>query len=107
MAKKRRPKLRGRREPRWGNEDLVARNQGRDPRFRILGIEQLDDLFQFGLILAGLVVVAIVTGVSLDRLGFPAFVQPIHLLMANLIFGSQFFLAWAFRYAWKAPQPRA
>lgn len=56
-------------------------------------------LFHFGMILAGLVVVAIVTGVSLDRLGFPAFVQPLHLLLANLIFGTQFFLFWVLRYA--------
>lgn len=56
-------------------------------------------LFRFGLALAGLVVVAILTGVSLDRLGFPAFVQPLHLLLANLIFGTQFFLAWVCRYA--------
>jgi len=56
-------------------------------------------LFQFGLVLAGLIGVAILTGVSLDRLGFPAFVQPIHLLMANLIFGTQFFLVWVYRYA--------
>ncbi len=56
-------------------------------------------LFRFGLILAGLVAAAVLTGVSLDRLGFPAFVQPLHLLMANLIFGTQFFLMWVYRYA--------
>jgi len=56
-------------------------------------------LFQFGMILAGLIAVAILTGVSLDRLGFPAFVQPLHLLLANLIFGTQFFLIWVYRYA--------
>lgn len=47
---------------------------------------------RFGKILGGLVIVAIVTGVSLDRLGFPAFVQPLHLLLANLIFGTQVYL---------------
>jgi cytochrome c oxidase assembly protein subunit 15 len=48
--------------------------------------------FRCAMILAGLVVLAVFTGVSLDRLGFPAFVQPLHLLLANLIFGMQFFL---------------
>ena len=42
--------------------------------------------------LAALVVIAILAGISLDRLGVPRFAQPIHLLMANLIFGVQFFL---------------
>ncbi len=53
----------------------------------------------FAYALGTLVVVAISTGVSLDRLGFPAFVQPVHLLLANLIFGCQFFLFTALRYA--------
>jgi cytochrome c oxidase assembly protein subunit 15 len=53
----------------------------------------------FAYALGTLVVVAILTGVSLDRLGFPAFVQPVHLLLANLIFGCQFFLFTALRYA--------
>ena len=56
-------------------------------------------LFRFGITLAALVVAAILTGVSLDRLGFPAFVQPIHLLLANLIFGTQFFLFVSYRYS--------
>ncbi|MGD0960953.1 MAG: COX15/CtaA family protein [Methylomonas sp.] len=50
-------------------------------------------------ILAGLTVTAILAGVSLDRLGFPAVAQPIHLLMANLIFGSQFFIYASMNYA--------
>ena len=49
-------------------------------------------LFQFGFILGGLVAAAILAGVSLDRLGFPAIAQPIHLLLANMIFGAQFFI---------------
>lgn len=53
----------------------------------------------FAYALAGLVAAAIATGVSLDRLGFPAFVQPVHLLLANLIFGGQFFLFTALRHA--------
>lgn len=60
-------------------------------------------LRRVGLLLAGLVVVAILTGVTLDRLGFPAYVQPFHLLLANLIFGCQFFLFNATGYARSAP----
>lgn len=56
-------------------------------------------LRRLGFTLAGLIIVAILTGVTLDRLGFPAFVQPFHLLLANLIFGCQFFLFNATRSA--------
>ncbi|MGY6276704.1 COX15/CtaA family protein [Methylomonas sp. MgM2] len=49
--------------------------------------------------LIGLIVTAILAGVSLDRLGFPAIAQPIHLLMANLIFGAQFFLFICLHYS--------
>lgn len=58
--------------------------------------------FRCAMILAGLIALAVVSGVSLDRLGFPAFVQPLHLLLANLIFGMQFFLT---RIVRNAPQP--
>jgi cytochrome c oxidase assembly protein subunit 15 len=51
--------------------------------------------------LAFLVIMAILSGVSLDRLGFPAIVQPFHLLLANLIFGCQFFLWLSTRHALK------
>jgi len=56
-----------------------------------------------GGVMAALVVVAILAGVSLDRLGMPPFAQPVHLLMANLIFGAQFFLFIALGYSAKAP----
>jgi len=49
--------------------------------------------------LLGLIVTAILAGVSLDRLGFPAIAQPVHLLMANLIFGAQFFLFICLHYS--------
>lgn len=49
--------------------------------------------------LMGLIITAILAGVSLDRLGFPAVAQPIHLLMANLIFGAQFFLFICLHYS--------
>jgi cytochrome c oxidase assembly protein subunit 15 len=51
----------------------------------------------YGLI--GLIVTAILAGVSLDRLGIPPVAQPIHLLMATLIFGVQFFLFIGLRYS--------
>ncbi len=49
-------------------------------------------LLKLGYTLAGLIVTAILAGIALDRLGVPPVAQPIHLLMANLIFGMQFFL---------------
>ena len=62
-------------------------------------VDKQNLLFRTGLALAALVVIAILAGVSLDRLGVPAIVQPIHLLMANLIFGVQFFLYTCLNYA--------
>ncbi len=56
-------------------------------------------LRRLGYTLGTLVVAAILTGVTLDRLGFPAMVQPFHLLLANLIFGCQFFLFISTGYA--------
>ena len=59
-------------------------------------------LLRMAFLLTSLVVTAILAGVSLDRLGFPAIAQPIHLLMANLIFGAQFFILICLNYAKKA-----
>lgn len=56
-------------------------------------------LRRMAIVLSGLIVTAILAGVSLDRLGFPAIAQPIHLLMANLIFGAQFFIFICRRYS--------
>lgn len=56
-------------------------------------------LMRTGFVLTGLVITAILAGVSLDRLGMPPVAQPIHLLMANLIFGAQFFLFIVINYA--------
>ena len=55
-------------------------------------------LFRLSIVLGILVVLAVGAGISLERLGIPPFIQPIHLLLANLIFGAQFFLLVAFRY---------
>jgi heme a synthase len=54
--------------------------------------EQSILLCRVGLVLLTLIVTAILAGMSLDRLGMPIIAQPVHLLMANLIFGAQFFL---------------
>jgi cytochrome c oxidase assembly protein subunit 15 len=51
--------------------------------------------------LIALVVTAILAGVALDRLGMPPLAQPVHLLMANLIFGVQFFIFICVKYALK------
>lgn len=49
-------------------------------------------IYKVSVLLIGLIVTAILAGISLDRLGMPPVAQPVHLLMANLIFGTQFFL---------------
>ncbi|MFA6240191.1 MAG: COX15/CtaA family protein [Candidatus Hydrogenedentales bacterium] len=45
-----------------------------------------------------LVVLEIATGVTLYYLDMPAILQPVHLLLANLVFGLQFFMILAYRY---------
>lgn len=64
--------------------------------------EKPNVLLRTGYVLAGLIVAAILAGVSLDRLGMPAVAQPLHLLMANLIFGAQFFLYICTGYAMRS-----
>jgi len=56
--------------------------------------------------LIGLIVTAILAGMALDRLGIPPIVQPIHLLIANLIFGLQFFIFICLHYASQAIKPK-
>jgi len=56
-------------------------------------------LFRLAYALVGLIISAILAGVALDRLGVPPVAQPIHLLIANLIFGIQFFIFICIRYA--------
>ena len=67
-----------------------------------LAVDKDSLLFRTGFALLALVVLAIVAGISLDRLGVPALVQPLHLLLASLIFGVQFFLSRSLSYANKA-----
>lgn len=56
-------------------------------------------LHRVSLALITCIVVAILAGVSLDRLGMPVVAQPLHLLMANLIMGAQFSLFMFLHYA--------
>jgi len=64
-----------------------------------LAFDKSSLLFRTGFALLALVVLAILAGISLDRLGVPALVQPLHLLLASLIFGVQFFLYRCLSYA--------
>jgi cytochrome c oxidase assembly protein subunit 15 len=54
-----------------------------------------------GFSLMALVAIAIIAGITLDRLGVPPIAQPIHLLVASLIFGTQFFLFICLQYSQK------
>lgn len=65
----------------------------------VRSVDKKSLLLRIGLSLAALVITAIIAGISLDRLGMPPVAQPIHLLMANLIFGAQFFLYSCLNYA--------
>lgn len=59
-------------------------------------------LLKTGYTLAVLIVLAILAGISLDRLGMPPVAQPVHLLLANLIFGVQFFIFICLKYSHRA-----
>ena len=68
--------------------------------WRILKSVDKDNLLlKLAYALTGLIVTAIIAGISLDRLGVPPIAQPIHLLMANLIFGIQFFIYICLKYS--------
>ena len=67
----------------------------------IQSVDRSSLLRSIGITLAALVITAIIAGISLDRLAMPPVAQPIHLLMANLIFGAQFFLYTCIHYASK------
>lgn len=71
------------------------------------GFDRTTLIFKVGLLIMGLIVTAILAGISLDRLGVPPVAQPIHLLMANLIFGTQFFLYIYLKYSKGSAQNRS
>lgn len=62
-------------------------------------VEKGSLLYRTAIGLLSLIGIAILAGVAMDRLGMPAIAQPIHLLMANLIFGVQFFIFICFVYS--------
>ncbi len=70
--------------------------------FKSVGHNSL--LFKLVIVLVSFIICAILAGVSLDRLGMPPVAQPIHLLLATLIFGVQFFIFICIRYAAKNHQ---
>ena len=53
---------------------------------------------RFTMALGGLIVSTIIIGVIMDRLSIPAFVQPLHLCLASLIFGVQITVYLFLRY---------
>ncbi|MFN3918755.1 MAG: COX15/CtaA family protein [Methylohalobius sp.] len=55
-------------------------------------------LFRLILGLALLTILAVATGIGMERLGIPPAIQPLHLLLANLIFGTQFLALVSLRY---------
>ena len=55
--------------------------------------------------LAILIIIAIATGVTMDRFAIPAAAQPFHLLLASLIFGTQFFIFITLSYAERYRNP--
>lgn len=56
-------------------------------------------LRRVGIGMAGLVLTTILLGVAMDRMNMPAFAQPLHMWLASLIFGAQFFVFMVIRYA--------
>ena len=62
---------------------------------------------RFALVLGGLIVSTIIIGVIMDRLNIPAFVQPLHLFLASLIFGVQITVYLFLRYGVQQQQGRA
>jgi cytochrome c oxidase assembly protein subunit 15 len=64
-------------------------------------VEKGNLLLRCSYLMMGVIAIAIITGITLDRLGVPPVSQPIHLLMANIIFGIQFFIYICFVYSSK------
>ncbi len=56
-------------------------------------------LTRFTLAMLGVIGLAIVSGATLGHLGMPAFVQPLHLVGASLLFGLQFLIWISYRHA--------
>ncbi|UOR05733.1 COX15/CtaA family protein [Hymenobacter aerilatus] len=59
-------------------------------------------LHRLATIVIGVIIVEILAGVTLSYFSIPAAVQPVHLLLGTLLFGSQFILLLAYRHVRKA-----
>lgn len=55
-------------------------------------IGESSSYFKLSFTLIALLIVELILGICLSSMGLPAFIQPLHLLMATMIFGLQFFL---------------
>lgn len=64
-------------------------------------IDKNNLIFRYCQYLIFIIGIEIIAGILLDRLNIPPIVQPIHLLLANIIFGLQFFIYICLRYARK------
>lgn len=64
---------------------------------RSLGLQHT--LTRFTLAMLGVIGLSIVSGATLGHLGMPAFVQPLHLVGASLLFGLQFLIWISYRHA--------
>jgi cytochrome c oxidase assembly protein subunit 15 len=62
-------------------------------------VDKSNLLFKLAYTLIALIITAILAGIVLDRLAIPPIVQPIHLLIATLIFGLQFFIYICLHYS--------
>lgn len=69
---------------------------------RSLGWQHTLTRFTIAMILV--IALAIVSGATLGHLGMPAFVQPLHLVAASLLFGLQFLIWISYRHARSADQ---
>lgn len=56
-------------------------------------------LTRFTAAMIGVIVLAVTSGATLGHLGMPAFVQPMHLVCASLLFGLQFLIWMSYRHA--------
>lgn len=61
-------------------------------------------LFRLSIVLGILLLITVGSGIGMERLGIPPIIQPLHLLLANLVFGTQFFMLVAFRYSRESTQ---
>ncbi len=70
-------------------------------------VEKNNLLLRCAYLLIGLISIAVVSGIILDRFGIPPIAQPIHLLLATLIFGMQFFIYICLVYSSKKSEPKS